>query len=179
MHGGESITERLGEFSARARSFAGAVILSWAGALPVCAAAPDLPPAADLRQDATEARARGVPLLLLFSLHDCAYCERARREFLLPLRSGSDWSGRVIMRQVELKSGRALIDFAGRRTTHGAFAAERGIRLAPTVIVFDGAGREAAEPLVGLLTPELYGLYLERALQSGLARPRAGAGKAE
>ncbi|HSD61433.1 MAG TPA: thioredoxin fold domain-containing protein [Burkholderiales bacterium] len=142
--------------------------------LPGAAAATELPPAVDLRRDATEAQARRVPLLVLFSLQDCAYCERVRQEFLLPAQDSPEWSGRVIMRQVEMKSPRALTDFAGRATSHGKFAREQRIRVAPTVKVFDTEGREAAEPLVGLLTPELYGVYLERALQEGLARTRQG-----
>jgi len=142
--------------------------------LPGTAAATELPPAVDLRRDATEARSRGVPLLVLFSLDDCGYCERVRQEFLLPVQQSPEWSGRVIMRQVEMKSPRVLTDFAGRAISHGKFAREQRVRLAPTVKVFDAEGREAAEPLVGLLTPELYGLYLERALQDGLARTHQG-----
>lgn len=161
----------LTKVSARARSLAGAVILAWAIAAPETAAA-EIATAADLSADLALARSRGIPLLLLFSLTDCGYCERVRREFLLPLQVSPEWRDRVIMRQVDLNSAAALADFEGRETTHGRFAAGQQIRLAPTVKVFDPAGREATEPLVGLLTPELYGLYLERALDEGLARAR-------
>jgi hypothetical protein len=173
MHGAEGIAHRLRGVCARARSVAGAIILAWAGWAPGAGAA-GLAPAADLAADLAQARARGIPLLVLFSLPDCGYCERLRLEFLHPLQAAPEWRERVILRQVDMGSAQGLRDFAGRGTTHGRFAAEQRIRLAPTVKVFDPAGREAAEPLVGLLTPELYGLYLERALEEGLARSRRG-----
>ncbi|HET9699307.1 MAG TPA: thioredoxin family protein [Burkholderiales bacterium] len=160
--------------AARALSLAGALILAWAFAAPGAGAA-EIGTAADLSADLRQARERGVPLVVLFSLPGCGYCERVRREFLHPLQSSPEWRDRVILRQVDLNSPLALADFAGRMTTHGKFATEQQIRLAPTVKVFDPAGREAAEPLVGLLTPELYGLYLERALEQGLARARPAA----
>ena len=164
------------EVFARALSLAGALILAWAVGAPGAAAA-DITAAADLSADLARARERGVPLLVLFSLPDCGYCERVRREFLHPVQASPEWRERVIMRQVDLNSAQALADFAGDRTTHGKFAAGQNIRLAPTVKVFDPAGREATEPLVGLLTPELYGLYLERALEEGLARARPAAAR--
>lgn len=166
----------LRKVAARALSLAGALILTWAFAAPGAAAA-EIGTAADLSADLLQARARGVPLLVLFSLPDCGYCERVRREFLQPLQGSPEWRDRVILRQVELNSPLALADFAGRKTTHGKFAKEQQIRLAPTVKVFDPTGREAAEPLVGLLTPELYGLYLERALEEGLARAQPAAAR--
>jgi thioredoxin-related protein len=166
----------LTKVSARVRSLAGALILAWAVGAPGATAA-EIAGAADLSADLALARSRGVPLLVLFSLADCGYCERVRREFLLPLQASPEWRDRVIMRQVDLNSAAALADFAGRRTTHGKFADGQQIRLAPTVKVFDPAGREATEPLVGLLTPELYGLYLERALDEGLARARQHAAR--
>jgi thioredoxin-related protein len=176
MHGAEGMDDVLRKVAARALSLTGALILAWAFAAPGAAAA-EIRVAADLSADLAQARARGVPLLVLFSLADCGYCERVRREFLLPLQASPEWRERVILRQVDLNSAAALADFAGRRTTHGQFATEQQIRLAPTVKVFDPAGREAAEPLVGLLTPELYGLYLEHALEAGLARAQPAAAR--
>ncbi|HEX6827945.1 MAG TPA: thioredoxin fold domain-containing protein [Burkholderiales bacterium] len=157
------------EFSARARHFAGALILTWAGTAPGAAAA-EIAPATDLAADLAQVRARGIPLLVLFSLPDCRYSERLRQEFLYPLLTSPEWRDRVILRQVDLHSARAFTDLAGRPSTHEKFATEQRIRLAPTVKLFDAAGREVTEPLVGLLTPELYGLYLEHALDDGLAR---------
>jgi thioredoxin-related protein len=173
MHGIEGISGRLRQSAAGFRNAAGALILAWAVVAPGALAA-GVPAAADLAADLAQARAKRVPLLVLFSLPDCGYCERVRQEFLYPLRADPQWRDRFILRQVDVGSAQPLRDLAGGRSTHGKFAAAQGIRLAPTVKVFDAEGREASEPLVGLLTPELYGLYLERALEEGLARARQG-----
>ena len=47
--------------------------------------APDLPLATNLRTDAAEAGRRKVPILLLYSLAGCPYCDQVRRSFLLPM----------------------------------------------------------------------------------------------
>ena len=163
---------------ARFRGFVGAVILAWACGLPSALAAPgDLTLASDLVSDAAQARTRGVPLLILFSLPDCQYCDRVRRDYLLPLQGPRAGALPAILRQVDLGSARPLKDFAGASTTHDAFARRNGITLAPTIKIYDGEGHEAAEPLVGLLTPDLFGAYLEHALEKGHARMTPGAGK--
>ncbi len=159
------------EVLARFRGFAGAIILAWACASPAApSAAGDLTLASDLGQDAAQARARGVPVLVLFSLPGCDYCEQVRRDFLLPMQRDRDAGGTAILRQVDLGSAQPIRDFAGNATTHDAFARSHRITLAPTVKIFDGEGREAAEPLVGMLTRDLYGAYLEHALEKGQAR---------
>lgn len=163
--------EEIGRF----RGFVGAIILAWACASPAApSTAADLTLASDLAQDAARARAAGVPVLLLFSLADCHYCERVRRDFLGPMQRGRSQGPPAILRQVDLGSTMPLKDFLGAATTHDAFARSHGITLAPTIKFFDGQGREAAEPLVGLLTPDLYGAYLEHALEKAHARMAAG-----
>lgn len=160
---------------ARFRGFVGAIILAWACGPPAALAAPgDLTLASDLGSDAAQARSRGVPVLVLFSLPDCQYCDRVRHDYLLPIQRGRAGAPPAILRQVDLGSARPLRDFKGAATTHDAFARRHGITLAPTVKIFDGEGREAAEPLVGLLTPELYGAYLEQALEKGHAQMTPG-----
>lgn len=161
---------------ARFRGFVGALILAWACLSPAAPSiAADLTLASDLSRDAAQARASGIPLLVLFSLPECDYCERVRREFLLPIQRPRNAASPAILRQVNLGSGQPLRDFAGETITHDAFARRHGIAFAPTIKIFDAEGKEAAEPLVGLLTPDLYGAYLENALEKGRVRMNPGA----
>ena len=135
--------------------------------------APDLPLAVDLRADAAEAKRRKVPILLLYSLAGCPYCNQVRRSFLLPMMANSATSKHAIFRQVNLSDAKPLVDFAGKTTSHAAFAHEGGVTLAPVVAFFDGQGRHAAEPLKGMLLPDFYGYYLDTALET--ARRQASA----
>ncbi len=131
-----------------------------------------LPAAANLGADGAESRARRIPILILFDRGDCPYCDRALREHLVPMSAEAPWRDDALFRQVEVDRDDALVGFDGRPTTHRAFAARYGAKLTPTVIVVDGAGEALAEPIVGLLTADFYGAYLEQALQRGLARLR-------
>jgi thioredoxin-related protein len=150
---------------------AAALILAWALALP--AMAQPLPPARDLRSDGHDAASRQVPVLLFFSREDCPYCRRALREFFLPMQRSGDYAQRVIFRQVEVDQGLGLVAFDGSRTTHAAFAAAYGAHFTPTVIVVDEKGQPLARPIVGLLTPDFYGAYLDEAIDQGGAKMRA------
>jgi hypothetical protein len=132
----------------------------------------NLPAAADLAADAAAAERQRIPFLLFFDRGDCPYCERALREFLVPMANDPAWRECAIYRQVEIDRASPLVDFAGARTTHAALAARYRASLAPTVLVVDSRGDPVGDPLVGLLTVDFYGGYLEDAVSAGLKRIR-------
>ncbi|MDE2048218.1 MAG: thioredoxin fold domain-containing protein [Betaproteobacteria bacterium] len=139
-----------------------------------CAVAPAhaetaLPTAHDLRAAAQAARARGQPVVLLVSLHDCAYCERVRRDELLPRQRDG-----LLAWQIDLKSSEAIVGFEGAPVSQAELARRLNVRLAPTVLFLDARGEPVAEPLVGAGLPDFYGAYLdERLAQSRRALSRS------
>lgn len=117
-------------------------------------------------------RARRVPILILFDRDDCPYCERALREHLVPMSTEVPWRDDALFRQVEVDRDHPATDFEGQPTTHRAIAARYDARFTPTVVVVGGAGELLAEPVVGLLTADFYGAYLDAALRQGLTALR-------
>jgi thioredoxin-related protein len=150
-----------------------AAILAWLPAA-LSAAPGSLTPAQDLVRDARELRARKLPLLVLYSQSDCQWCERARREYLVPMQNDGAYRDRVLLRQIDLDSDAALTDFAGRRTTHREFAKGERARVTPTVAFYGPDGERLSEPIVGLRIPDFYQAYLDRAIDEGGARLRSG-----
>jgi thioredoxin-related protein len=156
--------------------------LLFAGALAAPAAAradsasggsPDtpLPAARRLRAEARAAAARGQPLVLMFSLPGCGYCEQLRRStYRWLLRDG------VPVEQLEMVPGNALQGFDGRPTDGAAVAARYGVHLAPTVLFLDPDGREIGERLVGAGVPDFYGAFVDRSLGQARDRLRARGG---
>jgi len=134
------------------------------------AEAPDLPLARDFHGDARLARERRVPFLILFSLPRCPYCSEVRRAHLLPMLRDPAQASRALIRQVNLGSDDRIVDFDGKAITHDALARRYGVRAAPEVAFWDAQGREAAEPLKGMLLPDFYASYLESALETARAR---------
>lgn len=134
----------------------------------------EVPPAQDLRALGQLSQRAGLPILIEVAMDHCPWCARLEEEFLLPMLRSGDYSDRVIMRRIDLDLRTPLVDFDGRPVSPQAFAGRYRVRLTPTVLLLDGRGRELAEPLVGLTTPDFYGGYLDAAIDESLARLRSG-----
>lgn len=134
----------------------------------------EVPWARDLAAEAHATQSKRQPLLVMFTSPGCSYCERVMQEFLLPMQRNPEYRNKLAMRQVNIGSSAQLRNFGGLATTHAQFAAQHKIKLVPTIKLFDASGRELAQPLVGLLTPDFYGGYLDQAIDEALARLRSG-----
>ena len=137
----------------------------------------DVPLARDLAAESQAAQAKQRPMLVLFMSPQCPYCDRVLKEFLIPMQHNAEYRNKVVMRMVVIDKNTALIDFAGHATTHAQFSAQNKIKLVPTVKLFDAHGRELADPIVGLLTPDFYGAYLDQAIDEALVKVRGGSSK--
>ncbi len=83
---------------------------------------------------------------------------------------------KIIIREIAAADHRlTLRDFDGNRITHGEFTRKHEVRKVPTVMVADAQGRLLAEPLIGLITPDFYNFYLERAIDEGRLQLRSRA----
>jgi thioredoxin-related protein len=146
------------------------LILAWLQGAPALAGG-GIALAADLAADADGMKRQGQVMLVLYSQANCRWCERARSEYLIPLQRNPAWGGRVVLRQIDLDSDAPLTDFAGRKTTHRAFARGERARVTPTLAIYGPAGTRRGEPIVGFRLADFYGEYIERALEEALARP--------
>lgn len=148
-------------------------ILAWLAGGPAWAVERGvLPMASDLGKLAQEARERRAPILVLFSSAGCHYCAQVRNEFLIPTTLNADYDNKVVMVEIEAGSSMRLVGFDGKLTTHGDFAARYQIRVTPTVKLLDAQGREAAIPLVGIVSRDYYGGFLDQAIDAALAKIR-------
>lgn len=130
----------------------------------------DIPLATDLRADGRDSRARKVPIVVLFSLPGCPYCEIVRRSHLAPMLRDPRAAARVIIRQVDIDGDQPIAGFTGERVTPAQIARAHGVRAAPVVAFWDGDGKPIAEPLSGMLLPDFYSAYLDAALEAARAR---------
>ena len=124
----------------------------------------ELDVAHDLGADGAASARERKPILLFFDRRGCPYCERALREYLVPM-SRETWRDRAIFRQIDIDRPLPVTDFDGSASTHDRIAARHGVRFSPTVIVVGHDGGSLASPIVGLLSVDFYGAYLERALE--------------
>jgi thioredoxin-related protein len=144
------------------RLFASALILACALCAPSRAQTPQhLPEPVDLRQSAERAAADGRVLLVLFAESGCQWCERVKREYLLPMQRNAEVQKKAQFFQIDVDASTPLLDFAGRSTTQSALARHYGIRIMPTVLMLGPKGESLAEPLIGFSSSDFYGAYLD------------------
>jgi hypothetical protein len=130
---------------------------------------PNLPYARDLRAEAEEAGRRGVPLLVLYSLPACPYCNEVRRSHLAPMIANPSEGKRAIIRQIDIGGTQPARGFDGKPSTHGDIARAAKVSFAPVVALYGPGGRQLAEPLKGMLLPDFYSAYLDDAISAATA----------
>lgn len=148
----------------------GAALWLLAGSVAMAQAveASSLEQARDLAADGRRAAAKGMPLVILYSRDDCSWCEKLRREHLIPL--SRDPAAPAVVRELHMDRATALVDFTGRRTTSADFSIQMGARFAPTVMFHGPDGAILAESIVGFRLADFYGVYLERAIEESRGR---------
>jgi thioredoxin-related protein len=162
MRAGAFKATRLEEKRGEKMRFCVATILAWALCATAVAESPPL--ARDLAADGRDARASGSVIVVLFSTPGCPYCRQVREGYLRPL--AADLAQRVLVREIEVGSARALVDFSGHDATHGELAQARRVRLVPYVVFLGPDGASLADPLIGITSLDFYGALLERRLET-------------
>jgi thioredoxin-related protein len=128
----------------------------------------DVPYGTDLRQDGRQAQDRQLHILLVFSAATCAYCQQLEDAFLKPMLISGEYTEKVIIRRLLLDIGQYATDFDGTQREAAAIASRYRAWVTPTIVFIDGSGREVAERMKGINTPELFGGYLDACIDTAL-----------
>jgi thioredoxin-related protein len=140
--------------------------------LPITQAGVEVPVGSDLQADAGIADNRRLPILLVFTAIDCAYCVLLEEDFLEPMLLSSEYEDRVIIRKIVLDNGSRLTDFSGQRRDATALSDDYKVYVTPTILFLDSDGTELADRMLGINTPELFGGYLEDCIDTALMKVR-------
>jgi thioredoxin-related protein len=131
-----------------------------------------VPSAMDLQQLGSQAKSRELPILLTFTSIICSYCELLEQDFLQPMLLSGDYRDKVMIRKLELGPGASVTDFNGRRIMASELSSRYRVFVTPTLLFIDGNGKELAERIVGINTPELFGGYLDECIETALEHLR-------
>lgn len=116
--------------------------------------------------------APGTVVVALFSLPGCPYCEAVRTNYLRHLADGGEARALRVV-EYDLTDRRVFADAKdrpGAPASPAVLAESMGIRVAPTVAFIGPDGKELAERLVGYTSPDFYGAYLDRRIETARAR---------
>ena len=132
-----------------------------------------LPVFTDLQAVAEEARERGLPILIMFSMDGCGYCIVVEEEFLKPMLRSGDYTDRVIMGMVKFDGVSSLRDFDGNDIEVGDLAVRYGAPVTPTVIFLSPDGEVLSPKLIGMTTVDFYGGDLDIGINESLQKMRS------
>lgn len=151
-------------------------IVAWALPAPWAAAFAEegVPYARNLQHDGELAKQKNGVVLVMFTGEYCGYCERVLNEFLIPMSRNPDYQKKLVMRRVDNTGFTTVKGFDGSVADHRQFSSDQGVKMVPTVMLYDTKGRLLAKPLVGLTTVDYYGYYLDQAIDQALAKVRGG-----
>ncbi len=111
-------------------------------------------------------------VLILFSLPDCKYCTQVKQQYLRFVEKDPRWAGQVLVREVDFSHSASSHNtfewLDGRRLTPQQLAAQSGVKVAPTVMLFNSAGQRLGSPIVGASIPEFYGAYVDAAVEKAI-----------
>jgi len=127
----------------------------------------------NLQQDAALAQQTNRPILIMFSVEGCPYCEFVREEHLKPMLRNAEYKRQVIIRELHTDVTDSVIDFNGQRIDVEKLADRYKVHLNPTVVFLGGQGRELSKRLVGVSSVDFYGGFMDKAIEESNQRLRA------
>jgi thioredoxin-related protein len=126
--------------------------------------------AQDLAADAASAREQGLALLVAVTREGCPYCRLLLRDYLGPMSHSGEYAEQILIRELLIEPAMPVVDFGGKQVSSADLARRYDVGITPTVLLLDSRGELLHEPLVGINTPEMYGYYLDQAIQSSRSK---------
>lgn len=126
----------------------------------------------NLGKEAQLSRERQLPILIMFSMEDCTYCDFVEEEHLKPMLRSSDYARQVIIRRIMTDDFDDIIDFDGSSISTFDLSIRYHASISPTVVFLDHEGKELAPRVLGVSNTEMYGLELDEGIALSLDRIR-------
>lgn len=130
----------------------------------------DIIEAQNLYKEGHTAATKRLPILIMFSMKKCPYCELIREDFLKPMLRSGDYTNKVIIREIHSDSYATVRDFNGIDISVEELTHRYGASLSPTLVFLDHKGRELSKKMIGITTVHYYGGYLDDAIDASYKR---------
>lgn len=144
------------------------VLLLWGQLAQATGGQVRIPVAEDFQADVKTIAGERIALLVAVTREGCPYCARLKREILLPMLKSGEYEGKVVMRELIIEPESSVVDFEGQALSSADVAARYSVEITPTVLLLDHTGRSLHPPITGINTAEMYGYYLDRAIDRAL-----------
>lgn len=115
-------------------------------------------------------RRQQLPLLLMLSITDCAFCIKLENQVLIPMLRSGEYSDKVIIRKIVTDHSKMIEDFDGRRIPMKRLMQRYKVAIYPTVLFVDHRGRELSGRLIGINSVEMYNWDVDVAIEDANAK---------
>lgn len=132
----------------------------------------EVPIVEDLYQLGQLSHERKLPILLMFSMEFCPYCDLLVDDFLRPMLISGDYEERVLIRMFKIDEHGKVRDFDGKRRDVYDIQSRYNVSVTPTMVFIDGNGKQLARRMVGVSTPDFFGGYIDDNIDTALKRLR-------
>lgn len=103
-------------------------------------------------------------LVIMFHAEYCDYCERLENDLLQPMVRSGEYDNKVFIRKIQVDGAYDLVNFNGQRISSDQLSTLYDASLTPTLVFLDANGEEQAERILGYNTPDLFGAYVDQAI---------------
>ncbi len=107
-----------------------------------------------LQQVAAIARARGVPILVVFCSFWCQHCDVLEQQVLQPMMLNDKYRERILLKKLEVDDDSTITGFDGTQYRSDEISKMYNVDLYPTMVFFDAKGREVSQRIVGMTSVE-------------------------
>lgn len=118
----------------------------------------------NFQQLATIMQTKNIGLLLALDAPYCHFCKQLEEDVLNPMLLSGDYDDQILIYKLSVDSNMPIVGFDGKTTSGAEFAEKLGVSLTPTMVFIDHTGKEISERMLGVNTPEMYGAYIDDAI---------------
>jgi len=107
--------------------------------------------------------------LIEFSKAWCDYCEALEEDVLKPIVNNNIYGDRIIIRKLEVNNT-YLVDARGDQISAVDFAVRHDVDFFPTLLFFDGDGKEVSRRIIGITTFDYMGAEIDNAVETAVVQ---------
>jgi len=126
--------------------------------------------ARDLAALGAQARTPKRPIMLMFSMDGCEFCEVMEQNYLIPMLRSGDYQDKVIIRVIQVDDFRTLRDFDGSNIASRDLPDRYGVVVTPTLVFLNPQGKELVPSIVGIGTEGFFAGEIDDAIERALQR---------
>ena len=127
----------------------------------------------DLGELKRQAESNNLPVLLLLTTDDCAYCEAIRKNYLIPMVESGDYSSTILFRELYIEDFSYLRNEEGELISGSSIALKYDVEVTPTILFINSRWEELSERIVGISSID----YFDKLLNTHIAQSTANMAK--